>query len=418
MSKMDLLVMDNGLFVSMAERMARDERVGYFSSYANAFPVSREFAPGTGIKGVVRVNEPIAFLAEIQPDLVVIPDLYHNDFERLCRSLPVPTFGAANGNRLETDRWFLKEFLQKHHQPVVDSVEILGIDALREFLQQNEDKYVKVSVYRGDHETEHHETWEKSEHLWFNKLAARLGPIGNQIRFVVEDPIPDAIEVGIDTFFMGGKLITPLLLGIEQKDAGYFGVVLDELPEMLEPLFKALSGYFEEQNYRCWFSNEMRIRADGTIYMTDATCRMPSPPGGVMLEAIENFTEFVSNLANGLPSAVPDFGDNRYCAEFVFKSPQVQDGWLEVDAPAAGFKPHNYCRMDGKLWIIPHDSGFIEFGSAIGMGEDADSAKKMAEKNAEKVKASGAYYDKQAVNEAQEQLQKVMELLGVDLPEG
>ena len=362
-------MIDHGLFPAFAERLARDAKVGYYSSWQNAFPVSREMAPGMGLEGVTRVNDPLRALE--LANVVAIPDLYHNDFESLSRGNQ-PTFGAGEGNRLETDRWFLKEFLTQHDLPVVKSVELDGTDDLRAFLEdkENTDKYIKVSVYRGDMETFHHIDWLQSQ-TWFEDLVRRLGPLGRQMRFIAEDPIPDALEVGIDGFYVGHQLLTPFAIGYEIKDAGYVGVVTDDIPEIMRSTMDALSEYFAETDYRCWFSNEMRITKDGTVFMTDATCRMPSPPGGVMLEAISNFTEVITTMARG-KIAAPDFGKTAYLTEIVLKSDWVSEHWLEVRVPprfANLVKLHNYCRIDGHLWVIPHDSQYSEFGSAIGYGD-------------------------------------------------
>ena len=84
---------------------------------------------------MARVNDPLRALETA--DVIACPDLYHNDFESIAR-LNRPTFGAGEGNKLETDRWFLKEFLTEHDLPVVKSVEIQGTDDLRDFLQDDE----------------------------------------------------------------------------------------------------------------------------------------------------------------------------------------------------------------------------------------------------------------------------------------
>ena len=193
-------------------------------------------------------------------------------------------------------------------------------------------------------ETFHHVDWFQSQ-TWFDDLVSRLGPLGTQIRFISEDPIPDALEVGIDGFYVGHQLLTPFAVGYEIKDAGYVGVITDDIPKVLQPTMDACAEHAAATDYRCWFSNEMRILQDGTVFMTDATCRMPSPPGGVMLEAIRNFTDVVTTMARGEVPEV-DFADTAYVTEIVLKSNWISKHWLEVKVPPRFerlVKLHNYC---------------------------------------------------------------------------
>jgi len=171
-----------------------------------------------GIEGVERINDPINYIDSEKPDLVIVPDLYQNDLEMYARGLGIPCFGPGNGTRLETDRLFLKEFLIEHDLPVGDYEEIDGIDALEKYLRKNEDKWIKVSVFRGDMNTRHHKSWESSA-LWFYDLARRLGPIGRNIKFIAEDPIPDAMEISIEGVVVDGILLEPFVVGLEIKDA-------------------------------------------------------------------------------------------------------------------------------------------------------------------------------------------------------
>lgn len=395
------LVCDNGLFVSVAARLARDTPVAYFSSWHNAFPTAREFAPGTGIPNVERIDDPIQFMLDGKASHVIVPDLYLNGYERLARQLDIPVFGANSGTELETDRWHMAEYLDEHKQPVANAVEVVGLDELRKYLPKNPDKYIKVSVFRGDMETYHHTDWENSE-PWFDKLKYRLGPLGNAVRFFVQDPIPSVCEVGIDTFYKG-RWCSPMILGYEMKDAGYAGRLIDQLPEQFAPLFSALGKHFKKDQYNGFFSNEMRILKDGTIYMTDATCRAPSPPGGVMLAACNNFADVA------LDNADPDYGDAEYFCEVVLESEQVMESWMRVDFPkkfADRYAFHNYCVIDGKTWIIPHDSKYVEFGSALGWGKTLDTARGMALEAAEALKGDKVFYDKGVLDEAADEIAK------------
>lgn len=402
------LIIDNGLCVGFAARMARDMEVAYFSVWNNAFPRSREVAVGTGMKNIERVDDPITYFLDGKASHIIVPDLYLNGYENLAKHVEgFPLWGSGEGNRLELDRWFLKEWLEAHGCSVNESVEIEGIDALREYLDAHEDTHVKVSTFRGDWETNR----AIYRHSWFPSLVERLGAIADRIRFIVEEDIPDAKEIGIDSFFQGGTLVEPFFYGPEIKDAGYAGQLktLADLSKEELKIVHAISEYTEETQYANFFSNEMRELKDGRVYMTDATCRVPSPPGGVMMTAMRNFTKFVLETAeDGYPT--PDYGDAQWLCEIVLKSDHLEEHWLEVDIPPSMKERvalHNYCEVDGKTWVIPHDSGYVEFSSACGWGTSLDEAAEMALETANSLTAFHLYFDDDVLRKAEKQFEKL-----------
>jgi hypothetical protein len=387
-----LLICDNGLYVSLAARMAQDQPVAYFSSWVNAFPQSRELAPATGIPNIERVNDPIAHILDGKASHVIVPDLHLEGIERLARQCEIPTFGSGAGNALETDRWGLKEFLAENDLDVINSVQVEGIEAARKLIEKDPDKFVKVSVFRGDMETRSGEDFLTE----YDALRHRLGQLADSIIFIVEDPIEDATEIGIDTFFLMGDGFSGSLLGIERKDAAYFGWKPARLPKETDPIVSALGDYLAKSDYNNFFSVEMRKNKHG-VFVTDATCRVPSPPGGVMMAACQNFSDVV------LKGEDPDYGDARYFCEIVLKSDWVAENWLKVTFPkqmADRYAFHNYCVRDGDIWIIPHDSKYREFGSALGWGATADEAKSMCIEAAEAVKANQLVFDASELEKA------------------
>ena len=395
------LILDNGLFVNVAARMAQDTEVAYFSTWAKAFPNSREVAPGSGIKNVERVNDPVAFMLDGRASHVIITDLYLNDYARLATALELPCFATHDGSDLETDRWKLKEYLASKGLAVSESTEVEGLDELRKILEKEKDLYVKVSVFRGDLETYHHVDWESTEPEFY-RWKVRFGPFGEKVRFILEQPIPDATEVGFDTFYRGGWVF-PMFFGPEIKDGGYVGVQCHHIPDRYLPIMDALAEHFEKTGYNCFFSNEMRETKD-EIYMTDATCRVPSPPGGALMASMSNFTDFVLN------GAKPDFAGKVIC-EIVMKSPTVRDTWMRVKVPKelkGRVGLHNYCEIDGQIWIIPHESKYEEFGSACGWGDTIDEAREMALEVAKHIAGEGIYYDENVLDKAEEELGKVL----------
>lgn len=400
------LVLDHGMFPEVARRLAQEGyEVGYFSPWANAFPQARDMQVGTGIDGVTRANEPLRAMME-GPDLVVVTDLFLSDYAMAARALDLPVVGSGEGERIETDRWFLKEFLADNGLDVIKSVEIVGVEETYKYLLEHPDTFVKVSVFRGDMETRSAKTWLTEYH----DFRLKVGELGKYMRFIVEDEIPDAMEIGFDGFWCDGELLTPFLVGAEIKDAGYIGYVCDDasrLPAECQAIIKALGKYFAKTQYRSFFSNEMRVLPDGTTYMTDATCRVPSPPGGTIMRACQNFGAVMRGLAAGKPVA-PDFGNAEYLSEIILKSAWGNDHFLEVTIPKGkrdDYAFHNFFQVDGKVWIAPHETRLLEFGSALGSGS-LEQATKAAEKAAEAADAHKLEYGEDTLAKARE----VMEL--------
>jgi len=400
------LVIDNGLFPDVARHLAKSYDVRYFSTWGNSFPLSREQAVGLGIPGVERINEPIRALMD-KPDLVVVPDLYLTDYEILARKAGIPTIGAGDAAQLETDRWHLKEFLAEHDLDVITSVEIEGIEHVKDYLKEHPDTYVKVSIFRGDMETRSARDWLTE----YDDLKSRLGPLGAKMRFIVEDAIPDALEIGIDGWWCDGMMLEPFVVGAETKDARYWGYVCDgakRLPKEVQKVVAALGKYFGKHQYRGFFSNEMRVLPNGQVFFTDATCRVPSPPGGVLMAACKNFGPMLATIANG-EIATPDFAGD-WLFEVVMKSDWAAHHYLEVDMPSLdGYTFHNYCMIDGKVWVIPHDSEMVEFGSALGWGGLKDGFD-MATDNCKATKADRLSCDKGKIEDVKEEIEKATKL--------
>lgn len=404
-----VLVLDNGLYPSIAARLAEFTDVAYFSSWNSAYPISREFAPGIGIKGVERVNEPIRYMLDGKASHVVVADLYLNGYEALARKLEFPTFGCNSGNEMETDRTFMLDFLGQQGLPVAPTVEVTGLDDLRTYLKGVEDKYIKVSIFRGDMESWHHEDYASSEPK-LTSLAVRFGPLANQIRFQVQDAIASVCEAGLDTYFLNGAFVQPSLLGWEIKDAGYAGYLIRDTPKEFKPVMAAMAKYFKESHYQCFFSNEMRITKDGTVYQTDCTCRMPSPPSGVMIHACKNIDKVL------LAGKAPDYGKAEFFCEIILSSADVSHDFLAVSYPKelrGNYAFHNYCEVDGKTWILPNEQWsdasppYVEFGSALGWGASLSDASEMAEEAAEACKASHLTYGSNVLEKARGEMEKL-----------
>jgi hypothetical protein len=389
------LIIDGGLYTNVAQRLAREMEVAYFSLWASAAPISAEVMPGAGIPNVERVNDPLKFAMEGKASAVVVTDLYLDDYEAALRSMEIPVIGANSGTVLETDRLALKQLLMEHDLPVADTYTAEGLEVAREHIEKHRDWFVKISTFRGDMETKKGEDFLAE----YDELKADLGPTGDSIQLILEAPIESDYEVGLDTWYWG-KWLMPAIWGLENKDKAYAGALIEEIPAEVAPIFKVLAAFFSKHEYRGFFSNEMRFSKSG-IHMTDATCRVPSPPGGVMMAACRNFADVI------LKGAAPDYGGARFFCEIILKSQWVAEHFLKVGFAkemAQRLSFHNHCMIDGDTWIIPHRWGHQEFGSALGWGKTAKEAGEMAKETAKAVEGCQLEFSEEALDEAMEKL--------------
>lgn len=416
------IVVDSGLFFGLAQRLARDfSKVWYYSPWEKWAPFASDVAIGSGYEdeGVYRENYPFHLIdTEQEPDLWVFPHVMHSDFQYLLRKLERRVWGSGEGHNIENDRWQLKEWLDKCGLPVISSVQIVGTDALRDFLEKNEDKYVKVSLWRGDMETYHHVRWSDTQ-IWWSDLCNRLGPIRDLIHFVVEDPIPDAVETGTDSMIIHGLSLYPMTIGYEKKDALYVAKVVnlsEGLPTIFREPIKAIEHFLKNKDYVNFFSTEMRITKQGQCFLTDATARMPSPPGEMLLELWTNLPEVIYDNSAGSPKTLPR-PRARYAAQVILKSNYAMEHWVEVRIPnEVRERVKMFCptRINGCEYSVPdNDHEAKDIAAVVGFGNSVEDAVNEAMAIADKVEAYEIYYEKGAYEELKEAIGDG-EKLGID----
>jgi hypothetical protein len=167
-------------------------------------------------------------------------------------------------------------------------------------LHDKEDRWIKISRFRGDFETLHWRSWDEDSNR-LDAFAVKFGPFREQINFYVFEPIDTDIEDGCDTWCIDGAYPELVIHGMEAKDKAYIGTwqKYSDLPEPLRRVGDAFSPILAGFDYRSFFSTEVRITEDGEPYFIDPTCRAGSPPSQVMTEMIANYSEIIWGGANG-----------------------------------------------------------------------------------------------------------------------
>lgn len=413
-----VLIWDNGLFVDLAVKLAEKfGRVLYGSPWVSGFPTSNALMPGEGLPGVTRIKDLYEHVDEV--DLIVFPDIYFADVQDDLVKQGKRVWGGRWGEELERNRVGTKQYLKKIGLPVGGYKEIQGIDNLRAYLKDTEDKFVKVSETRGDGETWKHETYEVSEPV-LDELEYKLGAKKHLMKWVIEDDISPAIEVGFDGYTIDGQYPDPTFFGFEIKDLGFVGSI-KRYADLGEPVIRvneALTPAFQRYNYRGFFSSELRITHDGEPYLIDPCCRMGSPPHEIYLELISNWPEIIWHGAEGVmipPEPVARFG---VCA--MLHSGWAIDHWTPVRYPEKiepFIKLRYWCKIDGVSYFTPQVGSHLpEVGAVVGIGDTLEEAVKHCKDNADQIVAYDIEPRLESLPKALAEIQEA-EKMGITLSE-
>ena len=292
-------IIDNGLFAELARTLSSSFKTVYYTSpWVADFPSSSKTEIGEGFPEYERVKDIWGIMDDV--DLFVFPDLHNGPLQEYLVEQGKRVFGARMGDELETARTEAKAFFRTLNIPQAKYEVIQGMTALRKFLKGRNDKvWVKISLTRNDTETFPVEGYEGSKNR-LDKFAAELGPAAEEMEFIVEDDLPDTLDIAIDTYCIDGKFPKQACLGTEKKDEGYICAVQDwaKMPAALTDIYETLAPTLEKYQYRNVLSLESRMGKDIT-YLCDPCCRGGSPPFELQLNLIENLAEIIWEGADG-----------------------------------------------------------------------------------------------------------------------
>lgn len=325
-----VMIVDKGQFVEIARRMAVDcKEVLYCYPSERCMPLLAEGIVGDGIEGVTRVE---SIWDDDEVDLYVFPDVGFSSEQKELIRRGKPVWGARDADKLETNRGLFCKTLESLDMPVTDYKTIKGMTNLKLFLKDKEDKYIKISKWRGDMETFHWTSWKENE-IELDRLAIRFGAAKEGIKFYVFDPIDADIEDGIDAYCVDGKFPSLVLHGMEAKDRSYIGAMQkwDDLPEEVRSVNEKFSPVLKEYGYRAMFCTEVRITEKDESYFIDPTCRFPSPPFQVMLDLFGNFSEIIWQGANG--NLIDPEPTAKIGVQALLKMDKAADDWGVAEIP-------------------------------------------------------------------------------------
>lgn len=407
-----IVVDTSGNYISLAERLAKEYKTVYYTnpSWVASYPNPNLTHIGLGIEAITVVENPFDVYDEV--DFWVFSDTYYGAFQEFLKAQGEITWGSGAAEELELDRGLIKDEMKALGLPVGKWDMVVGMTALREYLQKNENKWVKVNKWRGLIETFFSENYDlvkpELDDIEYNKgIDAEL------IEFICEEPI-NGVEMGYDGFTVDGKYPDAWLSGVEWKDKAYIGQWKNyaDLPPALTDFNTKFAPSFKEYRYRGFFSLENRIVGKKS-YMSDFTARMPCPPGAIYLEMIKNLGALMWAGANG--EIIPAENIAQFGIELLIESPWAINHTCAVYFPKEAeqfVKLKKYRIKDGVYQIVPIAYGTSDIGSIVGLGDTLEQAKKAVLHIAEVIKGTEICIRVDALDNAEEALKSVTKETG------
>lgn len=409
-SNKTVCVIDNGLFIELAITLSKDfGTVLYWCPWENAFPRTNTKLIGAGIENVYKIDSIWPLLDEI--DLFVFPDVYQGPLQIHLDNLGKRVWGGRMGEQLELLRHESKQHMRGLGIDIGKYQVIKGISKLREFLKTHENQFIKISTTRGDMETFKAKNYNLVEPK-IDEIDYKLGAKKDLVEFIVEDEIPDAVEIGYDGWTIDGKFTENAMVGLEVKDKGLILKTekYEELPEPARRVNKKLIPTFKNYKYRGFFSSEIRVTKDHKAYVIDPCCRCGSPPSELFWLIIDNWADILWEGAKGIivePHFVGKFG-----AELLIHSSWADKNWQPVEFPNSvreHLKFRNLTIINNKYYVVPQDVGLPEIGAVVALGNTMEEAMKNVCNIAEKIEGYYITTMPECLDEAKEQIEKLEE---------
>lgn len=270
-SEVVALFYDTGLFLPLARKLGTQfSKVYYFTHWMKGFPVVNDAVIGEGFPEIERVDDIWDVVDQI--DLSVFPDIQNAGLQLHLEGMGIPVWGSRNGDRLETRRQLFHHVLEEVGLPVPKYETIVGLSKLTKYLMDKENKFIKISKYRGSLETYHWKSW-RQDGITLYYWGLRFGLVKDLIPFMVFDALETDLEIGGDTYCVDGQWPSIMLHGDEYKDKAYLGAVTnrEDMPDQIKEVLDAFGTILKDYRYRNQWSMELRV-VDDKAYFIDPTC--------------------------------------------------------------------------------------------------------------------------------------------------
>jgi hypothetical protein len=358
-----------GLYLPLAIKLAESySRIIYTDPCESAFPKVNQSVIGDGFDKIDRVESFWPHKEDI--DIFIFPDSQGGPLQWELKSQGFPVWGSFSAETIEQSREKFHKLLEQVGLQVPKFEPVVGIANLRKFLRDKEDKYIKISKYRGTQETMHWRSYADDE-VWLDCMANKLGGVKDLMRFLVFDSIDTDLEIGADTYRSGGKIPTSMLDGYEWKDKGYFASFkpINEMPEQTINVLESFEPILEEHGHNNFWSMEIRVK-DDDFWFIDATPRGPLPGTGSQMEIYGNIAEIIAAGAHG--EHVDPEPEGYFAAECILTMKSEKHSWSSIKVPKRleqWMKLAGCCKIGDRIWFPPDGHEGDEIGWLVAIGD-------------------------------------------------
>lgn len=392
-----LLIVDNGLFVSLAQTLAKDfGSVFYWSEYAGPFPRDAESAIGEGLTGVKRIKDGVELWrlidgADKSKFMISFTDSYGGGWTEFLRKIGHRVWGPGPGEKIELDRYYAHDLFARLGIPMPEYKKITGTEGLKSYLKSHDDTYVKARYarIRGNFETHRCESFDLVE-PWFIELESTLGSRKDTTEFLVEKSIGDAVEISSERYLIDRQFPAECMFSMEVKGDGAISRVLptNQFPKQITSIDALLVKESWATGYRAPFTIETRVDKSGTPYPIDPCCRFGRPAWGTVSANVENLADIFWSGAEGV--MVDPIHKEEWAVELMIECPKVGNQGAVLEIPNS-VRPFVFLSdayfSRGYDRVTAQDISNI--GSVVGLGSSLDAAIKSCLDRADKIKGDG-----------------------------
>lgn len=363
-----------GLYLPLALKLSQTYgQVLYQDPCEKAFPKINDAMIGDGFPNLEKVESFWSRTRDI--DLFVFPDSQGSALQEKLTLMGYPVWGAFGAEKLEMERELFHDTLDEVGLQVPNYERVVGIENLRRHLRDKEDKYIKISKYRGSLETFHWRSWDDDE-MMLNVLSVRFGGAKDLVPFLVFDAIETELELGADTYCIGGNFPGFLMDGFEWKDKGYFGAFKSrsEVPSQTQDVLNAFGPILAKYGMAGFWSMEIRVKGN-SFFFIDPTPRGPLPGTGSQMEIYGNIAEIIYEGANG--NLIDPEPVAKFSVECVITQKKEKGAWTSVKVPeelSQWMKLSGCSLIDGRHWFPPDEDQGEEIGWLVALGDTPSEA--------------------------------------------
>ena len=430
LSKLKILIPDNGLFTGVAQHLAQwYGKVFYCRPTAGAFLKGSQPAIGKGLPEIEWVEDAEEYYDKV--DEIFYPDINFGSRAISLLRDGYKVVSPLGGERAELDKIFFleecKKYIKKHpgkNMAVPRTWQVTGLDEAYEFLKDKKERFwlKGADKNRGDWETDKHDGDIFQTEILFDDKRAELGTKRSKdIVILIQEDIPDAIEIGVDGFRFGSELADWGACGIEEKATFYIAKFFKRPPPIFNDSLAGLGAaiYGNAGGYQGPYSNENRITKNGKVNLLDECTRCGNPPTSGLLKALgKQYALAIHSLANGQMPAMKQ-PEHSHFAEIILASnwhikhelhlpeiPKHLSEWMVI---------RNQTRRDnGQRYCIQNDCGG-HFASMTSVGDSAEEVANLAEERAAELKIYGLEYEKNFYETMKPKIKMAKDYTGISI---